>query len=400
MGASRVREDGEMSPAEACLLEIQNDRRADYAGPICGRHAGLFEESGRAILATTSPPIIEPEKPKPLPGPLGLFFSGLLGEGQDSLADLQLGLFVGWLKQFRRALKDPSIHLPGHLLGLIGPRDCGKSLGQDMVSLLGGGRSTDASSWLQGRSDFNSQLWGVEHLILSDANLEDDARVKKAFRDTIKGIVANPVYSLTRKYADEISLRPIWRISLSANDDAQSAGVIPSPVADPSLADKVLYLKCYAPREPFHGDDPQDRQRFWNSLCDDIPNFLGLVEAFEVDEEWQKSRFGVKEWIHPDIATLLDASNPDREIIDFLEDYLQSLSQSFEGRAKDLFDALEQHSGERVRRCCRNALVLNHALRRIAILPDWANRIEWHDARHGKNRQKGLRFTIRTVLDR
>jgi hypothetical protein len=399
-GASRCRVEGEaMSPAEGRLLEIQNDHRADYCGPICGRPAGLFSEGGRKILATTSPKIVAPSD-QPNPGPLFDFFTGLLGKGQDNQSDLQMGLFMGWIKQFRRALADPSIHLPGHLLGLIGERDCGKSLGQDLITHCAGGRSSDCSSWLQGRSDFNSQLWGAEHLVLSDANLEDDARVKQGFRDAIKGIVANHIYPLTRKQVDEISLRPIWRISLSANDDSQSAGVIPNPISDPSLADKVMYLKCYPPLKPFHGNDPQDRLRFWQSLIADIPNFLAAVELFEVDQEWQKGRFGVKEWVHPDIAALLDSSNPDRETIDFIEDFMENRPMPFEGRAKDLYSDILSHSEGRFGRCCKNSLVLSHALKRIANLPDWKDRIEYHPDRFGENRQKGLRFTIRIGLDR
>jgi len=401
MGFPRTREQHETrSPAENILLSIQNDRRAEYAGPICGRRAGMFDEGGRRILATAGPKIVE-AAPDPLPGPLFDFFAGLFGKGQDDKWELQLGLFLGWLKQARRALADPTNHLPGHLLGLIGPRDCGKSLGQDLITLCIGGRSADASTWLQNRTDFNAQLWGAEHLILSDAYLEDDPRVKKSFRDAIKGAVANPVYPLARKYADEISLRPIWRLSLSANDDPQSAGVIPSPIADPSLADKILYLKGFPPLKPFHGDEPQDRLKFWQSLVADLPTFCGLVDSFAVDEEWQKGRFGVSEWLHPDIAELLDSSNPDREIIEFLSDWIESAGEDageWSGRAKDLFAAIDDHSdGDFRRQACRNSLVLSHAMKRIAGLPDWKGRIEIKHDRFGPNRQPGLRFTINSA---
>lgn len=397
MGYPRIKdENASRSAAENLLLLIQSDRRVDYAGPLCGRKAGLFEEAGRKVLATTSPAFVEGE-PGGKPGPLFDFFAGLFGKDSDDDWMLQMGLFMGWLKQGRRAIREPHIHLPGHLLGLIGAADCGKSLGQDLISLLLGGRSSDAATWLQGRTDFNSQLWGAEHLILSDANLEDDGRVKKAFRDALKGIVANPVYPLSKKYADELSLRPIWRISLSANDDQQSAGVIPSPIADPSLADKVLFLKCHPPLSPFHGNEPGDRLKFWESLIADLPNFAGMVDAFEVDSEWQKGRFGVMEWMHPDIVELLDASNPDREIIEYLSDWIDESTDDSEwsGRAKDLFEAIDQHSEGRFRKqACRNSTVLSHAMKRIAALPDWSSRIEIKHARFGPNRKKALKFTI------
>jgi hypothetical protein len=48
----------ELSPCEVVLNRIQTANRIDYAGPFCGRPAGIYRENGLIVLATQGPTII------------------------------------------------------------------------------------------------------------------------------------------------------------------------------------------------------------------------------------------------------------------------------------------------------------------------------------------------------
>ena len=147
------------------------------------------------------------------------------------------------------ARRNPERHLPGHALILCGPPDCGKSLGQTLLTHLIGGREADPSLWLTGETSFNARLWGAEHLLMGDKSLADDRRRRIRLRDEIKELVANSLYPLHPKGKAMLSLRPIWRITLSCNDDHESAQLLP-PLNE-GFRDKVILLRCYPPKAPF-----------------------------------------------------------------------------------------------------------------------------------------------------
>lgn len=369
-----------MTPAERVLHGIQEGRRVDYAGKLCGRPAGYHFENGRRLLVTRGPTI--PEGDATIDAtPLLKFFGDLLGMNRDEHGETQFGLFMAWLRYARIALQRPEQHLPGHFLGLIGPADCGKSLAQALITLCLSGRDADCASWMQG-NQFNGGMWEAEHLTISDSDLEEDPRQRKKFRDRIKEAIANPIFPVHSKFKESFSLRPIWRITLSANPDVQSANLIPNPVADASLADKLIYLHCHAPPEPYHGDEPDDRRKFWEGLTNAIPGFVREVDSFEIDPDWRKGRFGVREFVHPAIVDVLEAGNPDRELGELLEDFLADKGP-FDGRISDLFNRLEDFTDGGIKRIAKNALVLGHALRRLEAHPDWRDRMN-----HGRQRNE------------
>ena len=202
----------ELSPCEVALNQIQTANRIDYAGPFCGRPAGIYRENGLAILAAQGPTIITAKEGDA--APLLTFLRSLFGYRIDPFFDRQITTFMLWLRHARLALKNPHQSLPGQALGLIGPTDCGKSLTQLLITRMLGGREADPSNFLVKGSDFNSDLWGAEHLRLGDEELVEDARGGvRLIRERIKKLVTADVYPLHAKYRDAKNLRPIWRAS-------------------------------------------------------------------------------------------------------------------------------------------------------------------------------------------
>lgn len=388
----------EISRVEEAVHHVQTNARVVYAAPLCGRSAGRHIENGAAILATDSPRIIEA-----IAGnaePLETFFGNLLGRSSHDLsAVVQYQTFLAWLQRARRALRAVEQHLPGHMLALVGAADCGKTLAQTLTTKMLGGRQADPSLWLTGKSPFNDGIWGAEHWAASDSNIEDNLAARKMLRDRIKEATANESLGCHRKHRGEITLRPIARLTLSANDDTDSTFVL--PVLDDSIKDKLIYLKCFKSAVPFPTDTDTGAKAFFKSLTDAIPAFLHLVETFDVPAELRKGRFGVREFHHPDIVNLLVGANADSDLSDILTDWLDHGGPNGEGQdyvgTAALLDGLLNGSvyGETYRRVCSTATKLGQALGRLSRADGWRSRVIGLPIRVGGNHQKQMQWTIR-----
>jgi hypothetical protein len=230
------------------------------------------------------------------------------------------------------------------VLGLIGPRDCGKSLCQGCITLFLGGREADASLWLVRGNDFNSDLWGAEHLRLGDEELSEDHRERHGLRERLKKVATADVYPLHAKYRDAKSFRPIWRASLSANDDSRSIALLPLPTD--SFTDKIIYLRCYKPVTPYHDGSAQASKAFYGRLIESIPAFLQKLEGIEFPAAFRDSRFFIKEFHHPYITSLVEKNSSIGPISELLLRFLSDHDGKFSGTATEIYAALKSWCGD------------------------------------------------------
>lgn len=334
---------GDPSPCDAALHALQIRNRVDYAGPLCGRPAGLHHENGLRVLATRGPTWID-GKAGDCPT-IKTLVANLFGHAAgDEHAAKQCALFVSWLKLARHALRNPADHRPGQVLALVGPADCGKSLLQSAVITPAlGGRCADPGVFFTGGSTFNADLWGAEHLALGDKALDVEGSQRGTLRNELKRATAEATFPLHGKCRDGLTFRPIWRITLSANSDPESASNLPS--LDGSFADKIIYLLAYAPPVPFYdAEAPGARERFAAQLRAELPAFLGMVDAFLIPAELRKARFGVAEWHHPAVLDLLKEGDPLRPIAEVLERWVEGWPAEEKARERptvELYKALD-----------------------------------------------------------
>ena len=75
--------------------------------------------------------------------PLASYFGGLFGYGVDPLWEKQYNVFLGWMKWGLEAFRNPDQHLNGQMLVIVGPKDCGKTLCQTLITRIFGGRGTE-----------------------------------------------------------------------------------------------------------------------------------------------------------------------------------------------------------------------------------------------------------------
>jgi hypothetical protein len=361
-------------PAEIALHKIQTQNRVHYAGAICGRPPGIHKEGTMSVLSTAGPRIIE--------GFAGEFptimelLCNLLGKDREPLFEDQFLTLVCWLRHGRAALKNHKQHMPGQALALVGPVNCGKSLLQhQIITPTLGGRDVDASIYVLGHSHFNKELWGAEHLVLGDDAMGDDGRERHAVRDRLKKLVVAQQFPLHAKKQDAESFRPIWRVTISANDDDESITVLPPP--DESFGDKIIYIRCYPPPRPFHDGTEQARREFEERLRSELPAFIHKVESGEIPDHLRSSRFYVREFHHPYVLEQINATSPVVPLGELIDEWMASKSlEVVGGSAAEILGQLTMWAaGSRVQQATRSALHFGHQLRRLSKLPGWKNRV-------------------------
>jgi hypothetical protein len=171
-GYSPYKQPGEkLSQVDKLLNAIQHYGHVEYAGNLAGFQKGPYTIGEKRILVLESPRLIEPE---------GGDYSTLSSVLTKMWGQTQLIYLFGWLKAAIESLRARSWR-PGQALVLCGPRDCGKSLCQELFTLLLGGRSAKPHRYMSQQTPFNGDLVGAEHLMIEDEEASSDIRARRFF---------------------------------------------------------------------------------------------------------------------------------------------------------------------------------------------------------------------------
>lgn len=309
--SGKIRDGETMSDLDSCINLIQRQFNVSYAGPLAGYQTGLHTVCGRRVLVSESYNLI-----KPVQGSCPTI-TGMLNE---MFGPTQLPHVRGWIKVGYEALWAQQ-RRPGQVLVLAGERDSCKSLFQNLLTQILGGRCAKPYRYMSGATDFNGELFGAEHLMIEDEIASTDIRARRNFGSRIKDYTVNQVQSCHAKNRQAISLTPFWRVSVSVNDEPENLLILP-PLED-SLEDKMVLLKVCRPDLPIRTQTLAERERFWNILMDELPAFLYELRTWEIPTEIRSDRFGVKHFHHPDILDALDQSSPETKLLRLLDESYQ-----------------------------------------------------------------------------
>lgn len=387
---------GGVAQTERVLNHVQCNRAFDVAIRLGGLPAGVYPLNGNKVLV--------PEKRMPMPGRPGdfptirNFLELFFGRGSDPLWAIQVVVFYASLKRAREKLFNRLAHRPRSLLGFIGPAGAGKNAVQErIITPLVGGVQADPGKYLTGRTEFNEGDWGADHLVLSDATLDSRPGMARRLRDNIKELVANPLAVFHPKGRTLRTLPHGWVITLSANDDDASAGIIPE--IDKSTADKFSYLRSYAPPTPFPPLGSDAANAFWGAVQAELPCLAYHVDNYIVPQEHADPRWGVKAWRHPKIQELIDQLNPYADLGGFLDRWLAERAETeFTGTAEQLFGTLNAVDWVVWDRLCKDPTHLGQALARLSRTNGWQGRISSEIVREGPHRQPKTVWTLRKDL--
>lgn len=310
--------DGLVSPADTCLLAIQDNRNIQYAGPLAGYPDGIHENQGVRFLVTRGPKLIEPAQGQwPT---LRRLFSNMLGADED---DTQMGIFLSWLKlaieQLRGRIIDDNMNtLPGQALALVGPAGSCKSLTQNLITELLGGRCARPYQAMLGGTTFNGDWFESEHLAIEDESPSTDIRARRQLGSWIKQITVNETQRCHRKGRDAIMLRPFWRLTMSLNDEPENLNVLPP--LDESLSDKITILKTVTPLQPLPTRTQAERTAYWTNLTKELPSFVHfLLNSWSIPHAYRSSRFGVMHFHNPNVLRALESMSPEARLLELMD---------------------------------------------------------------------------------
>ena len=345
---NRVQSGENISQVEQKLSEIHFDRDVSFSGPVAGYKVGLIDDASGRILVTKGPKIIEPEQGD-WPTIKEFLFS-LFGD--------QIDYVLSWLKVSYRSLST-GVFDQCWALVIAGKKANGKSFFQEhIVTPILGGRVGLPYRYMTGGSQFNSDLIGCEHLMIGDESPSTNIQKRKQFGERIKNFVVNETQSWHGKNKNQHMVRPLWRVTVSLNDEPEDLLMFP-PLVD-GLQDKITALKS---SRASNLPTQDERASFREKISNELPAFIHyLMHEYEIPKEIDNGRMGVKAYQHPDILEALNSLTPEMK----LDEYITEV----------LFGKNQPHVEEYTLRTTE----LEHKLRDSAFSRETDNLLQWNAA--------------------
>lgn len=289
-------------------LQLQHD--VGYAGRLAGYLSGHYTSFGRLILVTESPVIIEPKA-----GSWDTIRRLVDGLFKDGNVD-QTPYFYGWLKTAYESLRSGNF-TPGQVLTIAGVKDCGKSRVQNLITDLLGGRVAKPYHFMTGKSHFNSELFGAEHLMIEDEPASTRIEARRNLGAMIKTVTVNDAQTCYTKMLEGISLRPFWRLSITMNDEPEDLMVLPP--FDEGIEDKIILLKAFRQPMPMPTDTPEQKAAFRRQLVAEVPAFLDFLTHWEIPVHLKNNRFGIATYHHPDLLEKVAELAPEQRLLALID---------------------------------------------------------------------------------
>jgi hypothetical protein len=228
------------------------------------------------------------------------------------------------------------------MLVLAGPPGCGKSLLQNIVTELIGGRVAKPYRYMTDRTTFNSDLLGAEHLMIEDEAASRELKIRRHFGAQLKNMIAGEGQSLHRKGRDALMVTPFWRITLSVNDEPENLMVLPP--LDESIEDKITLLRCFPAVMDYTPEDVRARQKFRTDVSAELPAYLHWLGQWKIPAKMQNQRYGVERFHDPVLKQAILELQPEMKLWSLVHN-LQIWgidNETWRGTANDLEELMLQ----------------------------------------------------------
>lgn len=308
------------------LVNVISSQGVDVALSLAGYDTGLHTINRQKVLVTETFELIRPVKGSW--STIKAIIERLLGEEQALY-------FYLTQKIFYEALRDGRSQ-PGQMMVFCGPPDSCKSLLQHrIITPVWGQRSADAARYLMGKTEFNSDLFGAEHLFLDDAKPYGNYLTCYEFSENLKSIIVGQALSYHAKGRPAMTMPPRWRLTMTLNSDEESMRSLPDFTA--SFADKAHLFHCQQAELPMPNDSPEERAAFEAQIQSELPAYIHFLVNLEIPEAMRGTRFGVKTYHNLALLEKMDSMS-DENILETLIDRIlfRDRDNVWEGRAVEL----------------------------------------------------------------
>lgn len=299
-----------LSEAAQAKREIQIKQGVAYTGRLAGYSTGVYEMFGRRILVTEAPTIITPKVGEW--HTIRKLIEGLLKHDEVD----QTPYFYGWMKLSYAALGSGNFG-QAQALAIAGPKDSGKSRLQNLITPMLGGRVAKPYDYMSGRSNFNSQMFAAEHLMIEDEPASTRIDARKTLGSMIKMVTVNEAQSCHTKHQEDITLTPFWRLSITMNEEPEDLRVLPEFVD--GVGDKTILLKAKHTPMPMPTNTPDEKKVFWSTVLSEVPAFLAFLQEWQIPDDLKESRFGVATYHHPELLERVAELQPEHRLLALID---------------------------------------------------------------------------------
>jgi hypothetical protein len=199
----------------AIIVDIMENAQVYLAANVAGYKSGIYkDEKGHPYLVLQNHNLITPVKGD----------WPLIREITESMyGPIQTPYLYGWLRWGYLSYESRSL-APGHLLVLVGANNCGKTLYQEkIISPLFASLSVKCQKYLMDKTEFNSELIGNCHWVLSDSISDLNYQQRKILTENCKEALVNTEQRLRGMYSNPCTVYMCPRISASINTNAIEA---------------------------------------------------------------------------------------------------------------------------------------------------------------------------------
>ncbi len=312
-GLSRKAGEDGLSPVSQALMHVRSANRIVSAINLAGYPQGILKMGRDRLLVTHPSDFVQPA-----PGEWKLIsnlLDGLLGEEQKPW-------LISWLHVFLSDLYYAIEHKltaplrPGQALILIGPANCGKTLFASILAAIFDARIARPYSFMTGETQFNNDLAESPILALDDEGLSHRAAAKESLAAKIKQFTVVNETRIHAKYQHPIVVPLRNRMLILLNDQPKSLMVLPD--FDESMRDKVMLFKASKAEIPAHS--LEDRHKFMEMIRGELPAFLHhVINEVKIPDERASSRFGVREYHHPQVLELLYERDAGLQLLELID---------------------------------------------------------------------------------
>ena len=227
----------------------------------------------------------------------------------------------------------------------MGQSNAGKTLfSKHILPYLFGGRRAKANPLFDPNgSDFNSEMFQAEILILDDAAvLESGHKYRHTMSETIKEVSVGGGMDYHGKFVDKLPIQPWWRLWRMLNDEADTLATL--PLLDESVADKwIAFLWSPMPGGPVDMS-PGWFDRWIKVVKAELPAFLHylLHEHIILPEHRDPTgRFAIMNYKNPDIIARMKENSTENALLHKIDTDLVTFDgEPWEGTTADLYEQL------------------------------------------------------------
>lgn len=301
----RTKEDSrdQLTQADEVFEYVSNYRMVDFSGPLAGHRAGVHRTAtGAPFIVRSGPRLIEPKE-----GEWPVIQSMLRAKFADK-ERMQMERWNLWHKLAIVPLYSGHI-TRGHLLGLVGTNDSGKTfLLHHVTTPCLGGREADPTNFFKNDAGFNKNMMASEHMHMSEFDFPANFESRRTLSEKFKKIIANEAQSYHPKGKDEVTVTVHLRLSIAINDNLEKLRAFPPMTSD--IVDKIILLKVQGQTMPMPTDTEEEKAAFRAVIRAELPAYIHYLLNWEPPAEIAGGRFGMKAWQHPEIVEALWDQEP------------------------------------------------------------------------------------------